>query len=288
MARGTGIQVERIGFAGDCARLSGPVAMSEHAHVEIELNLALDGRLQYLFAGRAVEFPEARWLAYWAALPHRGLRVDGVCRLFWFTVPVATFIAWDEDSGLAQRLLRGEMVIEPTARPGVAEAADATLRALRGDQRHRRLAELEIEAIARRLAIDGRALAPAIGTPRPRRREATRRDAAEPVELMATWLAERYRDDGLDVAACAEAAGLHPNYAMTLFRRATGATIWQYLTRLRLAHAQRLLLTSEREVLDIALDAGFGSQARFYVAFKKAFGTTPAAFRRGKRTAESG
>src|SRR3954470_1630444 len=100
MGRDARVDIERIGFAGDCARLSGPVAMREHAHVEIELNLVLDGRMHYLFAGRAVEFPEARWLAYWAALPHRVLRVDGVCRLFWFTVPVATFLGWDEDGGL--------------------------------------------------------------------------------------------------------------------------------------------------------------------------------------------
>ena len=96
---------------------------------------------------------------------------------------------------------------------------------------------------------------------------------------MAQFVAEHYTES-VRVADIAEVAGLHPNYAMNLFRRTCGMTLWQYLTRLRLSHAQRLLLTSDRGVLDIAMDAGFGSQARFYVVFKQAYGVTPAAFRR--------
>jgi AraC-like DNA-binding protein len=56
----------------------------------------------------------------------------------------------------------------------------------------------------------------------------------------------------------------------------------QYLERLRLTHTQRLLLTSDHDVLTIALDAGFGSLARSYVAFKRAFGETPPAYRRAR------
>ena len=57
-------------------------------------------------------------------------------------------------------------------------------------------------------------------------------------------------------------------------------SIWQYLTRLRLAHAQWLLLTSERSVLSIALESGFGSLARFYAAFTREYGTPPGEFRK--------
>ncbi|MBA3685836.1 MAG: helix-turn-helix domain-containing protein [Planctomycetes bacterium] len=101
---------------------------------------------------------------------------------------------------------------------------------------------------------------------------------------MAGWLATHYRDD-VDISACAAAVGLHPGYAMTAFRRACGTTIRQYLERLRLAHAQRLLVLSDDDVLGIALAAGFGSLARFYVAFRRAHGTTPAAWRRAQRGA---
>jgi AraC-like DNA-binding protein len=280
MARHRGIAVQALGFAADDPVITEPV-MREHAHSEIELNLVVDEGLRYLFAGRALPFPTHRWIAYWGALPHGVLGIDGPCGLLWVTVPVATVLAWDERGALAQELLRGAIVIEPEERPGAVERARELVAMVKSGGERRRIATLELEALVRRLALSRRQLAPATGTSARARPGRDGNQAA--VESMAAWLASHYREE-VAIDRCAAAAGLHPNYAMAVFRRATGATLGQYLARLRLAHAQRLLLTSEREVLDIALDAGFGSQARFYVAFKRAFGTTPAAFRRARRS----
>jgi AraC-like DNA-binding protein len=82
------------------------------------------------------------------------------------------------------------------------------------------------------------------------------------------------------MAEVAQAVGLHPNYAMSLFRRECGVTIWQYLLRLRLSHAQVLLLTSDKSVLSIALESGFGSLPRFYAAFSRESGMSPGEYRR--------
>jgi transcriptional regulator GlxA family with amidase domain len=144
------------------------------------------------------------------------------------------------------------------------------LAALRSrDPWSRRIAELEIEATLRRLAL----------TRAPLRPEPTARARGGMVEAIGAWLGARYREQ-VRVADCARAVGLHPRYAMPLFRRACGMTIGQYLLRLRLAHAQHQLLTTDRDVLAIALDSGFGSQSRFYLQFKRAFGMPPAAYRR--------
>jgi len=43
--------------------------------------------------------------------------------------------------------------------------------------------------------------------------------------------------------------------------------VWEYLTRLRVSHAQRLLITTDLKVLDIAMESGFASVAPFYAAF---------------------
>ena len=285
------LQVLRLGFMGGLSTVVGPAAQ-EHAHAEIELNLLLGASVRYIYAGQEVVLPAGRWLAYWAALPHRVLGCDGACDLIWFTVPLATFIAWD-DAGLAARLLAGEIVCDPKARPGSDSTARDCLAMLAGDARRKRIAALELEAVALRLALDGRSLVPGSDDRRRMKniRSAGGRKKRAPgkpgaggpaaVETMCAWLAAHYREE-IAVAACARAAGLHPTYAMTIFRKTCGLTIWHYLTRLRLAHAQRLLLTTDRDVLDIALDAGFGSQARFYVAFRRAFATTPAALRRAK------
>ena len=52
-----------------------------------------------------------------------------------------------------------------------------------------------------------------------------------------------------------------------------------YLAQYRVAHAQRLLATTDRTVLDIAMEAGFTSASRFYVTFQKITGKSPRAYR---------
>lgn len=53
----------------------------------------------------------------------------------------------------------------------------------------------------------------------------------------------------------------------------------------RVSHAQRLLTTTDMKVVDIALDSGFPSPARFYAAFKRNAGQSPAKYRRRFRAA---
>jgi transcriptional regulator GlxA family with amidase domain len=53
-----------------------------------------------------------------------------------------------------------------------------------------------------------------------------------------------------------------------------------YLGRWRLRLAARLLETSTKPVLQIALEVGYGSESTFNRAFKRAHGVPPAAYRR--------
>jgi AraC-like DNA-binding protein len=132
-----------------------------------------------------------------------------------------------------------------------------------------RTCELEVEARLRRLSAKRAAKAA------PRSEHKARRQ----VESITAFLAENYRDD-ISTADIGRAVALHPNYAMTLFRRETGMSIWQYLIRLRLSHAQLMLLTTDKTVLAIALESGFGSLARFYAAFTRECGISPGEFRK--------
>ncbi|MHB0958716.1 MAG: helix-turn-helix domain-containing protein [Pirellulaceae bacterium] len=54
----------------------------------------------------------------------------------------------------------------------------------------------------------------------------------------------------------------------------------KYVTEHRLAHAQRLLVTTEELIVNIAFSSGFGSISRFNEAFRQSFGCTPRAYRR--------
>ena len=71
---------------------------------------------------------------------------------------------------------------------------------------------------------------------------------------------------------------------MTLFRRVTGISIKEHITRTRMSHAQMLLSTSNEKIVTIAMDSGFGSLSAFYEAFQSRSNQTPAAFRRQARS----
>jgi transcriptional regulator GlxA family with amidase domain len=68
------------------------------------------------------------------------------------------------------------------------------------------------------------------------------------------------------------------------FARYLGESPQTYLARWRLQHAARLLETTDRTVLDVALEAGYASEASFNRAFKRHFDLPPARYRRRHRT----
>jgi AraC family transcriptional regulator len=61
------------------------------------------------------------------------------------------------------------------------------------------------------------------------------------------------------------------NYFWTL----TGYSYKEYVIKRRLAKATKLLLSSEKKVLTIALDIGYESHEAFTRAFKNEFGLSP-------------
>ena len=87
----------------------------------------------------------------------------------------------------------------------------------------------------------------------------------------------------LDLSAVAAAAGYSPFHLSRLFRAMTGETPGGYIRKRRLSEAARQLVTSNRRILDIALDQHFGSQAAFTRAFRAAFGISPGAYRKRGR-----
>ena len=95
---------------------------------------------------------------------------------------------------------------------------------------------------------------------------------------MACLIAQRYTE-ALTVDDIGQAVGLHPNYAMSLFKKAFGTTLIEYLTHHRVSHAQRLLATTDEKIVEVAFDSGFNSISRFNEAFRRACGCSPRDYR---------
>ena len=77
-----------------------------------------------------------------------------------------------------------------------------------------------------------------------------------------------------------DAVGLHPDYANHIFKKAFGTTISDYIAELRIAHAQRKLLTTDMSITDIAYECGFNSIARFNATFFKKTQCTPREYKK--------
>ena len=83
----------------------------------------------------------------------------------------------------------------------------------------------------------------------------------------------------LAISELAAQAGLSSFHFARVFRRETGETPHQFVTRLRLEQAARLLRATRQTVLQIAIAVGFESASHFSVQFKRGYGVTPLAYR---------
>ncbi len=73
----------------------------------------------------------------------------------------------------------------------------------------------------------------------------------------------------------AEIYHLHPAYFGNLFQKTMGSTFKQYLTRIRLNHAENLLRSGEYSVNEVAFQCGFSDVFYFSKIFKKYKGVNP-------------
>ena len=247
-------------------------------HNELELNLLDSGSLTYLLGGRRVTLRPRRLSAFWAATPHQILDSQDLTFYYVVTVPLAWVLGWGLPESLVERLLGGAVVEEPEARPRTS-----TWRASRSGTRTSRLAGT---AARRRSCSSSRRACCA--WPRRRRRPARRARGARwprpagarppassgwrPSSRATTWIgsgSRRWRGR----------SGCTRDYASALFRKVFGVTPTRFILQHRVSHAQRMLVTSDAKILEVAMDSGFGSLSRFNAAFRQLCGCPPRQYR---------
>jgi AraC family transcriptional regulator len=90
-------------------------------------------------------------------------------------------------------------------------------------------------------------------------------------------------DDNLDTAltvpVLSAVAGLSQFHFQRLFRHYLGLGVHAYVQQLRLRRAAYRLAFRDGDILDIAIDAGYGSHEAFTRAFRKLVGQPPSTFR---------
>jgi AraC-like DNA-binding protein len=263
-----------------CVRWNPTPMLRPDHHNEVELNLLESGWLVYLLAGRKVRIESGRLSAFWAAIPHQILEFGPHTEYFVATIPFAWFLQWRLPEDFVQPMLLGEVRCEPL--PGRGRL-DRDLFAqwetdLRKPQEGTKdIVLLEMKARLLRLTAALPPL-PAVDDKTHHRHPALQDGGLNKVEQMACLIAQRYTEP-LTVEEIGKAVSLHPNYAMSLFRKAFGTTLVDYLTHHRISHAQRLLATTDMKVVDVAFDSGFNSISRFNEAFRRGCGCSPREYR---------
>ena len=94
---------------------------------------------------------------------------------------------------------------------------------------------------------------------------------------------DQNRSGELSLDRLANVACLSPCHFHRIFRAMVGEPLGQYVQRVRLETAVVQLQTSTRNVLEIALDAGYESAAAFTRAFEQRFGLAPTECRASHR-----
>ncbi len=83
----------------------------------------------------------------------------------------------------------------------------------------------------------------------------------------------------ISIEDLANLAGLSRFHLIRSFRDAFGVTPYQYLLRLRMTEARRLLLSTNLPVAQIATRVGFSSSTQFVKMFRSMEGVTPGSLR---------
>lgn len=100
----------------------------------------------------------------------------------------------------------------------------------------------------------------------------------EKTRLILKYIEQHYTEP-ISIQTISEAAGLSQSHFMKFFKQTFGTSFTGYLNTYRLTMAARLLLSSEDNILTIAVETGFENLSYFNRMFKRKFDMTPRQFR---------
>ena len=103
-----------------------------------------------------------------------------------------------------------------------------------------------------------------------------------PVRLACEYIDKNYQED-INLNKISNYVSLSKNYFCNIFKKETGITIWDYLIRIRMEEAKKMLLETEQKTYEISELVGYDDPSYFGRLFKKYTGFTPIEFRDSSR-----
>lgn len=103
------------------------------------------------------------------------------------------------------------------------------------------------------------------------------------IEVAREYMQEKFADPEISLEAVAAEIGLTPTYFSSIFKKETGETFVEYLTRLRLEEAMRMLKETDEKIYSVAEKTGYPDAGYFSYIFKKKYGISPIQYRRQRK-----
>ncbi len=103
------------------------------------------------------------------------------------------------------------------------------------------------------------------------------------VEKIRKYI-ERHLHEDLSLDRLSRKLNYSKFYIGRVFAEGAGCTIYKYIQRRRLAEAAKQLISTDKPIVEIALEARYNSQQAFTLAFRRLYGCTPYVCRKKGRS----
>ncbi|MBY3100616.1 helix-turn-helix domain-containing protein [Rhizobium laguerreae] len=258
-----------------------PVMAMPHWHAQVEVNYVMRGTVHYRMSDHEFRLSAGEMCLFWGGQPHQMDESSDDSLYAGAHLPLVYFFRLRLPISVSSRLMKGETLLTSATDAADRENFTRWFRyANSGDPAKAQHAVDELLLRIERIALEPYSMTS---------QAAINLDGDHPyphssrsVARMCDFIAANFLHD-IDSVDIARAADLHPKYAMNLFKRSTGMTLSKYVTLLRLSRAQAMLMSEGANVLQVAMDSGFGSISAFNKSFRHIAGMSPSDFRRDIR-----
>jgi AraC-like DNA-binding protein/quercetin dioxygenase-like cupin family protein len=247
-----------------------------HVHSFFEICYAFAGRGQFLICGEIHEVKAGDVFVAKPDEPHEIIadKKDSLGIYFWsYTlVPPAKRQTGTHE---IDTLLRAFLETKRRVNPGMMQI-EKTLELLTDEVVKREAGYSQvIQGLVTKLLLDTARAVTNVHLPSA---QSSRSPGDAAVDLMVRYLHDNY-DRSVSVQDVAAQVHLSERHARRLFLEATGKTMKEYLTSLRLDVAKQRLLGEDVSISEIAYAVGFNDVRHFSTTFRSVVGVTPSGFR---------
>lgn len=258
---------------------SPKIMRSPHWHAQVEVNFIIQGWVHYKMAAHDIAFSAGDMCLFWGGLPHQMDDRSDDAVYAGGHLPLVHFFRLHLPSDVPHRLMMGATLVTAAT----DESDYQNFKRWReywcsGDPARIQHAVDELLLRIERVRFEAYRMVP---DDRQGENVASPFDqqSSRTVGRICDFIAENFLDDieSVDIAA---AVGIHPKYAMSVFRKTTGMTLNEYVNLLRLSYAQAKLMKEDANVISVAMESGFGSLSAFNKSFRKLADMSPTDFRK--------